>query len=88
MELKEKIIIELDRGHYVEQKNDNANRTLFLEFKHFCMLCFKNSKITCELEPFLEKIYKVLEEIKENPLPQYAPLKRGPKVNRVRGDLS
>lgn len=55
-------------------------KTLFLESKGFHVLRFRNSRIICELESCLEKIYRVLEEIKEDPSPQSNLFKRGGKV--------
>ena len=70
--LEQKLVIEVDGGHHLQQMELDEKRTTFLESKGFHVLRFWNHDVLQRTEVVLEVIYRALTE-KTTPSPQPSP---------------
>jgi len=60
--IQKKLIIELDGGQHLEQKEYDAERTKYLESQGYRVLRFWNNDVTNNLETVLAEIWNVIQE--------------------------
>lgn len=63
---RQKLIIELDGGHHLDQESYDAERTVFLESKGYRVLRFWNSNLTSDLNAVCRAIWEALEQNEES----------------------
>ena len=60
--IQKKLIIELDGGQHLEQKEYDAERTKYLESQGYRVVRFWNNDVTNNLETVLAEIWNVIQE--------------------------
>jgi len=67
--IEKKLVIELDGGHHLLNKDYDERRARFLQSKGYCVIRFWDNEVMTKTEVVLEEIQKQLMDPHPGPLP-------------------